>query len=115
TTPLYAPLIGVLVYAYEVLSPWSALLFFVPALAAQRLFILYQEQRRLAVELASANKRLETSGLSFASALVAALDARDRYTAAHSAAVAIYARDIVGRIGLTMNEQQLAHLCGLLH
>ena len=33
-------------------------------------------------------------------ALVATLDARDRYTAGHSAAVAIYARDIAERLGL---------------
>jgi putative nucleotidyltransferase with HDIG domain len=47
--------------------------------------------------------------------LVATLDARDRYTAGHSAAVAIYARDIAARMGLSREEQQLAHLCGLVH
>ena len=41
--------------------------------------------------------RLERANLSFATALVATLDARDRYTAGHSAAaVSIYARDIAG-------------------
>jgi uncharacterized membrane protein len=40
--PLYTPIIGVLAYAYEAFSPWTVLLFFVPAIAAQRLFILYQ-------------------------------------------------------------------------
>ena len=34
------------------------------------------------------------ANLSFAGALIATLDARDRYTAGHSAAVAIYSRDI---------------------
>jgi putative nucleotidyltransferase with HDIG domain len=53
--------------------------------------------------------------LSFATALVAALDARDRYTAGHSAAVAVYARDIADRLGLSAQEQQLAHLAGLVH
>ena len=43
------------------------------------------------------------------------LDARDRYTAGHSAAVAIYARDIAERLGLADEQQQLAHLCGLVH
>ena len=47
------------------------------------------------------NQRLERANLSFATALVATLDARDRYTAGHSAAVAIYARDIAERLGLT--------------
>ena len=53
--------------------------------------------------------------MSFATALVATLDARDRYTAGHSAAVAIYARDIAQRLGLPEEQQQLAHLCGLVH
>jgi putative nucleotidyltransferase with HDIG domain len=115
TVPLYAPIIAVLAYAYAELSPWTLLLFFVPAVAAQRLFILYQEQRRLADDLASANARLEGAGLSFATALVAALDARDQYTAGHSACVAIYARDIAARLGLSDEEQHVAHLAGLVH
>ena len=47
--------------------------------------------------------------------LIATLDARDRYTAGHSAAVAIYARDIAERMGLDQDQQDLAHLCGLVH
>jgi putative nucleotidyltransferase with HDIG domain len=43
------------------------------------------------------------------------LDARDRYTAGHSATVAIYARDIASRMGLSEHEQELVHLCGLVH
>jgi len=113
--PLYTPIIGVLAYAYEALSPWTVLLFFVPAVAAQRLFILYQEQRTLTFDLTVAKERLEQASLSFASALVAALDARDRYTAGHSAAVAVYARDIAVRMGLHEQDQQLAHLAGLVH
>jgi putative nucleotidyltransferase with HDIG domain len=111
----YAPLIAILAIAYRQLTPWTLALFFVPALAAQRLFVLYQEQRRLTDDLVSANQQLERAGLSFASALVATLDARDRYTAGHSAAVAVYARDIAARMGLSIAEQQLAHLCGLVH
>ncbi len=91
------------------------MLFFVPAVAAQRLLVLYQEQRQLVTELATANSRLEAAGLSFASALVAALDARDKYTAGHSAAVAVYARDIAASNGALGGDQQLAHLSGLLH
>jgi putative nucleotidyltransferase with HDIG domain len=113
--PLYAPLVTVLAIAYRDFSPVSLLLFFIPALAAQRLFALYQEQRRLAQDLSSVNERLERANLSFASALVATLDARDRYTAGHSAAVAIYSRDIAARMGLPDAQQQLVHLCGLVH
>ena len=113
--PVYVPVVAVLAVAYAEVSAWTLPLFFVPAVAAQRLFGLYHEQRELADELRSANARLERAGLSFASALVATLDARDRYTAGHSAAVALYARDIAARLGLTDEEQQLAHLCGLVH
>lgn len=115
TIPLYGVLVAVLAYAYEELSPWTALLFFFPAVAAQRLFVLYQEERRLAQDLASANDRLESANLSFATALVATLDARDRYTAGHSAAVAVYARDIATRLGLSEDQQRLTHLAGLVH
>ncbi len=113
--PFYAPLVAILALAYRDVSPWTLPLFFGPALAAQRLFGLYQEQRRLAEGFAAANLRLERANISFATALVATLDARDRYTAGHSAAVAIYARDIAVRLGLSAEQQQLAHLCGLVH
>ena len=43
------------------------------------------------------------------------LDARDRYTAGHSAAVAIYARDIALRMGLPDVEVKKVHLAGLVH
>ena len=77
--------------------------------------MLYQAERRLTSDLAEANRHLERANLSFATALVATLDARDRYTAGHSAAVAIYALDIAARLDLTEEQQQLAHLCGLVH
>jgi putative nucleotidyltransferase with HDIG domain len=113
--PLYVPLVALLAFAYEHVSPWTLPLLFVPALAAQRLYVLYQQQRTLTEELVSANRQLERTGLSFATALVATLDARDQYTAGHSAAVAIYARDIAERMGLSENERRLAHVCGLVH
>jgi HD-GYP domain-containing protein (c-di-GMP phosphodiesterase class II) len=112
---LYVPVVAVLALAYLELSPWTLALFFIPALAAQRTFALYQEQRRLTEDLIGANDRLERANLSFATALVATLDARDRYTAGHSAAVAIYSRDIAKRMGLTEEQQGLVHLAGLVH
>lgn len=112
---LYTAVVAPLVIAYKELSPWAVLLFLFPALAAQRLFAMYQDQRRLATDLAAANESLERANLSFASALVTTLDARDRYTAGHSAAVAVYARDIAAGLSLPTETQQLAHLSGLLH
>jgi putative nucleotidyltransferase with HDIG domain len=113
--PLHVPVITLLAYAYVHVSPWSVAFFVAPAFAAQRLFLLYRHQRETAAELSAANVRLEKASLSFATALVTTLDARDRYTAGHSAAVAIYSRDIAARMGLSAEDQQLAHLCGLVH
>jgi putative nucleotidyltransferase with HDIG domain len=113
--PLYVPVTAMLVFSYRVVSPWSVALFLFPALVAQKLFLLYQEQRQTSRELAGAMASKERADLSFAAALVATLDARDRYTAGHSAAVATYARDIAIRLGLSPDRQQLAHLAGLVH
>jgi putative nucleotidyltransferase with HDIG domain len=109
------PALVVLAYAYGEASEWTVLLFFVPGFAAHSLYRLYRQQRDAAEGLVAANIRLQRANLSFAGALVATLDARDRYTAGHSAAVAVYARDIAHRLGLTDEEQRLAHLCGLVH
>ena len=113
--PLNIPVVALLSFAVEEVSIWILPVFFLPALAAQRLYVLYKEQTQLAEELVSANTRLEQANLSFASALVTTLDARDQYTAGHSAAVAIYAQDVAARMGLSELEQQLAHVAGLVH
>jgi putative nucleotidyltransferase with HDIG domain len=115
SVPLHTPVVAILAYSYRTLSPWSVVLFAIPAFAAQRLLLLYRQQRQTAEALKNANARLANANLSFATALVATLDARDQYTAGHSAAVAIYARDIAVRMGLSEREQELAHLCGLVH
>jgi putative nucleotidyltransferase with HDIG domain len=115
SVPLQAPVVTVLAYSYTTISPWSVALFAIPAVAAQRLLILYRQQREASEALGFANERLAKANVSFATALVATLDARDRYTAGHSAAVAIYARDIAQRMGLSDDEQEVVHLCGLVH
>ncbi|MGH3102990.1 MAG: putative bifunctional diguanylate cyclase/phosphodiesterase, partial [Gaiellaceae bacterium] len=56
---LYTPLIAVVAFAVSTLSEWTAVLFLVPALTAQRLFVLYQSQKRLSDDLAEMNTRLE--------------------------------------------------------
>jgi putative nucleotidyltransferase with HDIG domain len=113
--PIQAPVVAVLAYSYRTISPWSVVLFAIPGVAAHRLLMLYRQQRDTAEALGSANERLSNANLSFATALVATLDARDRYTAGHSAAVAIYARDIATRMDLSERERELVHLCGLVH
>jgi putative nucleotidyltransferase with HDIG domain len=115
TVPFYVPVLALFVYGYHRYSLWLVLVFFLPALAAQRLLHLYQQEKVVTRDLEKANERLRRTSLSFATALVATLDARDQYTAGHSAAVAIYAKDIALRMGLSEESQDLVHLCGLVH
>jgi putative nucleotidyltransferase with HDIG domain len=115
TAPLFVPVVALFVYGYHLYSLLLVLIFFGPVLAAQRLLNLYQQEKVVTRDLAEANERLRRASLSFATALVATLDARDQYTAGHSAAVAIYARDIAERMDLSADEQDLIHLCGLVH
>ncbi len=112
---VYAPVVVVLVLAYVKISPVTILLFVVPTLAFQRLYTLYQRERRLGDELRTANDTLARANLSFAVALVTALEASDAYTAGHSRAVAIYCRDIARRMGMSPEECDRAFLCGLVH
>jgi HD-GYP domain-containing protein (c-di-GMP phosphodiesterase class II) len=115
SVPLYVPVVALMVYGYQHYSFWTAATFLVPTLALQRVLHLYQRQRDVSVELVVANERLEAANLSFATALVTTLDARDRYTAGHSAADAAYARAIAKRLGLSEAEQGFVHLCGMVH
>ena len=112
---VYAPVVVVLVVAYTRVSPISILLFVVPTLAFQRLYALYQRERTLGDELRTVNETLAEANLSFAVALVTALEASDAYTAGHSRAVAIYCRDIARRMDLSPDECDRAFLCGLVH
>jgi putative nucleotidyltransferase with HDIG domain len=113
--PIYAPLVALLAFMYVNVSPWTLALFLPPAIAAQKLYALYTQERQLAADLSVVNEILERANLQFASALIATLDARDRYTAGHSAAVAIYTRDIAQRMSLPPETCDLAYLCGLVH
>jgi putative nucleotidyltransferase with HDIG domain len=112
---VYAPVVVVLVLAYLKISPVTMLLFVVPTLAFQRLYTLYQRERRLGDDLRTANDTLARANLSFAGALGTALEASDAYTAGHSRAVAIYCRDIARRMGLTPEDCDRVFLCGLVH
>ena len=113
--PLYMPIVAFLVYGYERYSFAVVATFLVPVVALQRVAHLYQEERKATRGMTEAYERLEQANLSFAAALVATLDARDRYTAGHSAAVAVYSRDIAARMGLSVEEQKRIHLAGLVH
>jgi len=115
TVPLYVPILTLFVYGYHAYSLRLVLVFFIPTLAAQRLLHLYQEEKDATSRLATANASLRKANVQFATGLVSMLEAADPYTAGHSAAVAIYARDIAARMGLSEEERDLVHLCGLVH
>jgi HD-GYP domain-containing protein (c-di-GMP phosphodiesterase class II) len=113
--PLYVPVVALMVYGSEHYSFWTAAMFLGFTVALQRVVHLYQRQRDVSEKLSLANSRLEAANISFAAALITTLDARDRYTAGHSASVATYARDIAVRLGLNDDEQRLAYISGLVH
>jgi response regulator RpfG family c-di-GMP phosphodiesterase len=133
---VYVPMVAGLGYAYTRASVWALFVALPPLVAAQQLLVLYFQQRdtaeRLAQaveaaeatnrqleganeELAAKNQELEDANLSFAASLIVSLDARDHYTAGHSAAVAVYSRDIARAAGLSADEQRFAYLAGLMH
>ena len=57
---LYAPVIALFTFGLSSLTEWAAALFLVPVFTAQRLFVLYQGQKRLSDDLSEANSRLAT-------------------------------------------------------
>ncbi len=79
-----------------------------PFVATQFLIRQFGREREL-------NDQLETANLSLTESLVNALDARDPYSAGHSVAVAVYARDLAREIGLSEADVQRTYLAGLLH
>ena len=87
--------------AYYRLSAWSVFLFLGPAFGAHGLLPPLPTGARCSERPEDAYDHLERAHLSFATALVAALDYRGQYTAGHSAAVAVYARDTAVELGLS--------------
>jgi putative nucleotidyltransferase with HDIG domain len=119
---LYAPITALFAYAYTGAGEWVLLFFVIPVLAAHLSLGMHARQAQLIEELeetndqlARANVHLRRVNLSFAAAMVRALDARDAYTAGHSAAVAVYSRDIAKELGMPAADIERVHLCGLVH
>ncbi|MDX6533846.1 MAG: hypothetical protein QOF68_1590 [Gaiellales bacterium] len=122
TIALYTPLTALYAYAYDGAGAIVLAFFAIPLLAAHLSYSLYSRQSQLITELTSTNARLEEVNrvlrrvnLSFAAAMVRALDARDAYTAGHSAAVAVYSRDIAREMEMDEDAITLVHLTGLVH
>ena len=91
-------------------------------LAAHLSLDMHARQARLIGELEQSNDQLvrtnihlQRVNLSFAEAMVSALDARDDWTADHSAHVALYSRDIAEELAIADEDVARVHLCALVH
>ena len=109
-------LLGLAIAAlYAVAGIVSVALLFIPLLASQYMFkLLVREKQHLAKQKELSDKYLEMN-IGLAAAMVVLLDSKDEYTAQHSAAVAMYCRDIAMALDLPEEEAEALHLAGLLH
>jgi putative nucleotidyltransferase with HDIG domain len=90
-------------------------LLFIPLMASQYMFkLLVREKQHLAKQKVLSDKYLEMN-IGLAAAMVVLLDSKDEYTAQHSAAVAMYCRDIAMALDMPEEEAEALHLAGLLH
>jgi putative nucleotidyltransferase with HDIG domain len=122
TACLYTPLVALYAYAYSHAGSIVLAFLAIPLLAAHLSHSMFARQRQLIEELTSTNARLEDANehlrsvnLSFAWAMIRTLEARDRYTAGHSTAVAVYSRDIAAEMGMPEADVELVYLAGLVH
>lgn len=115
-----------LALAYQALAFFGAMTFVMPLVVAWYSFKLYmvksQEVRRRNEELRSLNAVLEQtnlklheSHLSIISALVGALEAKDRYTHGHAAATMFHAVGLARKFELTEEEVATVQLAALFH
>ncbi len=104
---LFTPAVSLFVQTDQGLVSGTMLLA-LPFVATQFLIHAFGRERDL-------NDSLEDANLCLTESLVNALDARDPYSAGHSIAVAVYARDIGIEIGLPPLRVQRLYLAGLLH
>jgi len=90
-------------------------LLFIPLFASQYMLkLLVRERAHVEKQRELTDKYLEMN-LGLAVAMVVLLDSKDEYTADHSAAVAMYCRDMALAAGMDESEAEEIHLAGLLH
>ncbi len=115
TSALLSPVVALIAWGSTHAAAWISVVTLVPLIAVQYFNGLYHRKVQLTEELAEKAQILARTNLQFAAAMVRALDTRDAYTAGHSAAVAVYTRDIAREMGFDDETVRLAHLAGLLH
>ncbi|MHB1380766.1 MAG: HD-GYP domain-containing protein [Thermoleophilia bacterium] len=106
-------LIVVAIYAKAGIA--AAVLFLIPIFASQHVFRLLIQQKELLAEQTKLSQDLMDMNIGLAGALIMLLDSKDHYTASHSAGVAMYCRDMARVMGMSEDEQRIAHMAGLLH
>jgi putative nucleotidyltransferase with HDIG domain len=90
-------------------------LLFVPLFASQYMFkLLVREREHVARQTELSDQYLEMN-IGLAAAMVVLLDSKDEYTAQHSAAVAMYCRDMATALDLPEEDAEALHFAGLLH
>ncbi len=93
----------------------AVVLLFIPLFASQYMFkLLANEKRHVARQKELSDQYLEMN-IGLAAAMVELLDGKDEYTAQHSAAVAMYCRDMAAALDLPEEDAEALHLAGLLH
>ena len=93
----------------------SVVLLFAPLFAAQYMFkLLVRERDHVQRQTELSDQYLEMN-IGLAAAMVVLLDSKDEYTADHSAAVAMYCRDMAQAVGMSEQEVEEIHVAGLLH
>lgn len=100
---------------YAVAGIIAVVLLFIPLFASQYMFkLLVREREHLRRQTELSDQYLEMN-IGLAAAMVVLLDSKDEYTAQHSAAVAMYCRDMAEVLGLDDASAEALHLAGLLH
>ncbi len=100
---------------YAKAGGFAVALLVVPLFAAQYMFkLLVREKEHAAIQEELTDKYLEMN-IGLAAAMVVLLDSKDQYTAQHSAAVAMYCRDMATSLKLSDDERNAIHFAGLLH
>jgi putative nucleotidyltransferase with HDIG domain len=108
--------LGLMVAAlYAIAGIVAVALLFAPLFASQYMFqLLVREKEHLARQKKLTDQYLEMN-IGLAAAMIVLLDSKDQYTARHSAAVAMYSRDMAEMLGLPEQQVEALHLAGLLH
>ena len=106
-------LLGLVVAAvYATAGILAVALLFVPLFASQYMFkLLVREKEHVAKQKELSDQYLEMN-IGLAVAMVVLLDSKDEYTAQHSAAVAMYCRDMAQALKLPEEEVEALHLAG---